>query len=626
MVSLKIWGMKRIVLLICISAAWIPGLLAQKGADSKMIKTPRSATVNVSDVKEDFHPSVVRVEAPFPGGNTEKAWLENQKAEMAAKYRQPDANQKVDSTAASPWLGDKMISNQVINGVPNDNDMAISNGGKIVSVINSNIYMHDEFGALLLGNLSLNAWSAGLNLTGSKFDPRALYDPIHDRFVITCLNGFTDSTSYVIVGFSQTNDPTGTWNLYALPGDPNQDSLWTDYPIMALTEHELFLTVNLLYNNQPWQTGFNQSICWQIDLDNAYAGDSLESRLWFNIQFGGRPVRNLCPVQAGAGPGGPNMYFMSNRNLSLGNDTVFIMEITDTMNAPGAQFLVDHGISNRQYSLPPNAVQQLNHQLATNDARWLDAFIENGNIQFVGNTLDTASGRCALYHGTVTDVTGARTVTGTIVANPDGDYGYPAIAWMGMNPADNDALIAINYAGPTATTRPGCGGIYYDGNGGYSPLVVAQSGVSYINAINGTDRWGDYAGAQRRYNENGVVWMAGTFGKSNRDPGTCVAEFHHPLIVGSEPVPANVAFETKAYPNPTVDMMSVELTLEADAFLDISIWDVEGKRVKTLIRDLVRSGTNRFSLSTSPLAAGTYFLRITDGDRIVGEKKIVKLK
>ena len=46
MVSLKIWGMKRIVLLICISAAWIPGLLAQKGADSKMIKTPRSATVN----------------------------------------------------------------------------------------------------------------------------------------------------------------------------------------------------------------------------------------------------------------------------------------------------------------------------------------------------------------------------------------------------------------------------------------------------------------------------------------------------------------------------------------------------------------------------------------------------
>ncbi|MEY3442038.1 MAG: hypothetical protein RLZZ519_319, partial [Bacteroidota bacterium] len=532
----------------------------------------------------------------------------------------------VDSTAASPWRGDNFISNQVINGVPNDNDMAISNGGKIISVINSNIYMHDEFGASLQANLSLNAWSAPLGLTGSKFDPRALYDPIHDRFIIACLNGFTDSTSYVILGFSQTNDPTGNWNLYALPGDPNLDSLWTDYPIMALTENELFLTVNLLYNNQPWQTGFNQSICWQMDLDNAYSGDSLQSRLWFNIQFGGKPVRNLCPVQGGSAPAGPNLYFMSNRNLTAGNDTVFIMEITDTMNAPGAQFLVDYGITNVQYSLPPNAMQALNLQLATNDARWLDAFIENGNIQFVGNSLDTASGRCGLYHGTVTDVTGARTVTGTILANPNGDYGYPAIAWMGMNPADNDALLAINYAGPTTIDKPGCGGIYYDGNGNYSPMVVAKAGLSYINAISGTDRWGDYTGVQRRYNENGVVWMAGTYGKANRDPGTCVAEFHHPTIVGAEAEPLPATFEATAFPNPTVDMMSVELVLQADAFLDISVYDNQGRLVKTLIRDLVRTGRNRFSFSTSPLAAGTYFLRISDGQQLLAEKKIVRLK
>ncbi|HEX2900841.1 MAG TPA: hypothetical protein VHS96_14055, partial [Bacteroidia bacterium] len=245
--------MKKQLLLFCMVLAWVPALMGQKGAESRLVKTPLQATVNMREIKEDFHPLMVRLEAPFPGGNSEKAWLAAEKERLMARYQPPALNaQKVDSTAPSPWMGDNFATNHVINGVPNDNDMAISNGGKIVSVINSNIYMHDEYGATLMANVSLDAWSAALNLNGDKFDPRALYDPIHDRFIIACLNGFLNTTSYVVVGFSQTNDPTGTWNLYALPGDPNLDTLWTDYPIMALTEHELFLTGNLLYNNQPW--------------------------------------------------------------------------------------------------------------------------------------------------------------------------------------------------------------------------------------------------------------------------------------------------------------------------------------------------------------------------------------
>jgi hypothetical protein len=616
--------MRKIGLLSCLLL--LGGIaLGQNGATSKAMRLPLRGTVDVRAVHADYQPLLVRLEAPQPDGNSEKAWLAARKEQLAALRQEPFPSvNKVDSTAPSPWMGDNFQSNQVINGVPNDNDMAISNGGKVVSVINSNIYMHDATGAAI-GNLSLDAWAAPLGITGSKFDPRALYDPNHDRFVIACLNGFTDSTSYVIVGFSQTNDPAGAWNLYALPGDPNNDSLWTDYPIMALSAHELFLTGNLLYNDQPWQTGFNQSICWQIDLDSAYAGGTLDTRLWFNVQFGGAPIRNLCPIQAGSSPTGNNMYLLSNRNFTTGNDTVFIMEITDTLNAAGAQLLVDYGISNAQYSLPPNAVQQFNYQLATNDARWLDGFIENGNIQFVGNCRDNATGRAAFYHGVIADVTGARTVVGRVIGYPDGDYGYPAIAWMGMAGSDNDALLAINYCGTTAATRPGCGGIYYNGNGNYSPLAIARGGASYIDALTGLDRWGDYTGVQKKYDESGVVWMAGTFGKSNRLPGTWIAEFHHPSIVGLPTAPFDNGIEVTAYPNPTPDMLFVEFTLESDAFLDISIWDAQGRVVKTLVRDLVRAGKSRLSFSTGPLANGAYTLRIQEGDRLINAQPIVKL-
>lgn len=618
--------MRKTLLLVSCLTLVACHLHAQGGADSKLMRHPRAGVVNVSKVAVDFHPSVMRIEAPYPGGNSEKAWLAQYKQGLEAKRKPPmEGAFKVDSTAPSPWLGDNFQSNQVINGVPNDNDMAISNGGKIVSVINSNLYMHDADGTYLT-SLSLDAWSATLGLNGSKFDPRALYDPHHDRFVVACLNGFTDSTSWVIIGFSQTNDPTAGWNLYALPGDPNNDSLWTDYPIMALTKDELFLTGNLLYNDQPWQTGFNQSICWQIDLDSAYAGGTLDSRLWFNVTFGNGKVRNLCPLQGGSSPAGPNLYLVSNRNFSTGNDTVFIMEITDTIHGANPQFLVGHGISDVQYSLAPNALQQFNYALATNDARWLDGFVENDIAHFVGNCLDSTTGRPAFYHGTISDLSGQRAVKGRVVGFPGGDYGYPAISWMGMSPADNDALIAINYCGPSASLRPGCGGIYYDGAGGYSPLTVAKAGLSYIDALIGQlDRWGDYTGVQLKYDSPGVVWMAGTFGKANRTPGTWIAEFHHPSIVGTQPQPDASGFDASTYPNPTLDMSTLEFQLEADAFLTIEVLDAQGRLVRTLLRDLVRAGRSRVQFSTNPLAPGVYFLRISDGARVLAHKRIVRL-
>jgi hypothetical protein len=604
---------------------WIGiGSVGAQNPTSHLVKVPRSGTVNVQSIKVDYRPLLTRMEAPYPDGNSEKARIARQKdALLAGRHEAGTEAQKVDSTAPSPWMSTNFQTNQVIQGVPNDNDMAVSDDGKIVSVINSNIYMHDATGAAL-ANISLDAWCNSLGVTGDKFDPRTLYDPIHDRFVIVCLNGFTDSTSYVIVGFSQTNDPAAAWNLYALPGDPNGDSLWTDYPIIALTEDELFLTVNLLYNDQPWQTGFNRSIVWQMDLDSAYLGGTLQTRLWDSINFGNAPIRNLCPMQGGSTPMGPNMYFLSNRNFATGNDTVFILEITDTMNAPGVALSIGYGITDRQYAMAPNAMQQFNQQLATNDGRWLDGFLENGNLQFVGNCLDTATGRAGFYHGTVTDVAGARTVTGKVIGYPNGDYGYPAIGWMGMSPTDNDALIAINYTGTTAAQRAGCGAIFSDGFGNYSPMVVAHVGMNYIST-GGVNRWGDYTGIQRRYNAQGEVWMAGTFGKSNRLPGTWIAEFHHPAIVAVEPVEAST-FDPVAFPNPTSDMMFLEFSLDTDRFLDISICNVDGQVVKTLRRDLVRAGKNRISYSTQPLSQGTYFLRITDGERLIATERIVKVQ
>jgi hypothetical protein len=583
---------------------------------------PKAGEVRVSDIREDFRPKLQLLEAPTPDGKSEKAALAQLKAQMAATYSDANpASNKTTATAPSPWMGDNFRSNIIIDGVPNDNDMAISNGGKIVSVINSNIWMQDSTGAAL-ATVSLDAWAAPLGLLGSKFDPRALYDPIHDRFVIVCLNGFTDSTSYVIAGFSQTNDPTGSWNLYALPGDPRGDSLWTDYPIMAITPHELFLTANLLYNNQPWQTGFARSLCWQIDLDSAYAG-SLTTNLWDSVYYGNRPVRNLCPIQGGSYPAGTGIYLLSNRNLSPSNDSLWIMRISDTIGAPGLQMTVNLARTNVPYGFPPNAMQQFNQQMATNDARWLDGFIENDQIQFVGNTRDSSTGRAGLYHGIIRNVSTAPVVEGHILGNADGSYGYPGIAWMGMTPGSNEALIGLNYVGTTVQNHPGCGAIYYDGQGDYSLRVVARAGSGYINALSGTERWGDYMGIQHRYNQPGVVWLAGTWGVSNHDPATWIAEFHHPSVVGL--AAAQPAVEVSASPNPVADRVALEFSLAEDDFVEIALYNLQGVRQRIFLRDRAQAGLNRFVFSTEPLSAGLYYIRVTTQGGQSFSERIVKM-
>ena len=55
--------------------------------------------------------------------------------------------------------------------VPNDNDVAISNDGMIVSVINSTINIYTETGEELYV-VSLSAFSDTLDILESDFDPR----------------------------------------------------------------------------------------------------------------------------------------------------------------------------------------------------------------------------------------------------------------------------------------------------------------------------------------------------------------------------------------------------------------------------------------------------------------------
>ncbi|HNV98918.1 MAG TPA: hypothetical protein PKL06_06100, partial [Chitinophagales bacterium] len=348
------------------------------------ITAPVPVTVDLQKLHDDFAPIFFSTEMPPQGSTGYRRHLIDLKDSLYGDVITPKGpaafRTQTDITAPeilSGWEGNIMTAY-----VPNDNDLAISNDGIIVSVMNSNIYMYDSLGTMLF-TTSLAAFADTLGIVDGKFDPKVMYDPRADRFVLLFLAGFDPENTYIIIGFSQTEDPTGAWNLYALPGNPKDNNRWTDFPMFALTEEELFLTINLIIPDEPWQTGFSETLIWQMSLDNGYNAEPLDAIFWDSIYFGGAPIRNLNPVKGGSTTYGPDMYFLSNRNFAEVNDTIFMVHITGTLDDPTTELEVNFSRSNLSYRVPPQARQYSTNIFDTNDGRVLGSFYENGQIQFV---------------------------------------------------------------------------------------------------------------------------------------------------------------------------------------------------------------------------------------------------
>ncbi len=591
----------------------------------------KQAVVNLGAITHDYQPALMLKEMPKQG------------AKKMVMYNYPvskekNAGQKSTSTVtvATPVKAQNFFGNPFSVSTPNDNDMAISDSGMIISVVNTNIYVKNNVTNVAFPNKSLAAFTTPINNKHQEFDPKVMYDPKSDKFVLVCLVGFVDTTSKIIVGFSQTNNPNGNWNLYSLPGNPLNNNLWSDYPMISMTEKELFLSINLLYNDSTWQAGFVETLVWQIKKENGYSGVPLTTSLHSNIKFNGKAIRNLCPVKGGSKLYSPNMYFVSNRNLASQNDTVFLVNVTDTIGAPGATVTVKALTSNQPYFFPPDGRQTIATQsLATNDCRNLGAFYENNKIQYVHNTNNPSNNHVTLYYGTISNPqSSSPTVTGYIIPNDTMDFAYPNISYAGKSNTDNTAMITFNHS--SDKVFPGCSAIQTDGAGNFSSVLRIKNGATYVNLLTSNqERWGDYSGSQRKYNNPGEIWMSGyyAYSYSSGFPHAHGAWITQLMVdttkavdttnyVGLNTLKADANAAT-LYPNPARDIFTIEFSLPAPEYLSFELYDANGKLVEVLLRDWVKTDKNLFSFKTQELPKGVYFLRIAGNKVTRIDKKIV---
>jgi hypothetical protein len=322
--------------------------------------------------------------------------------------------------------------------------------------------------------------------------------------------------------------------------------------------------------------------------------------------------------------------------------------------------------------------------LQTNDARVLGALLHEGEIRFVANTLNTSTGFSSVYFGKVENPDAEPRITGQIIGNELLDYGYPNLAFSGNETCDTEWLIGFNYTSPDSFPGIACIYVDNEGNIS-EPTVLKNGENNVDRLSGGYERWGDYFGMQTRFNQPGNVYTAGFYALFNRKNGTWMSELISPdtsqfyisvqeggqagdckgtftvstfgasgaadyfwngtagtsvysSACEGDTVELNVrdargctqsitlvAFASTQvntlFPNPVVDRLNIQFSLEKAATVQAEIYDAAGKKIADLVQSQAQSGLNEIQFNLDPLAQGLYFLRLSaDGKEFLTER------
>lgn len=499
-------------------------------------------------------------------------------------------------------------------GVPNDNHMAISNSGVIVNVVNSWVTILSEDGKFLMTKSLTAIVQGALGRLDRTYDPKVIYDPAANRFILTFLQGTTSNDTRIIIGFSKTDDPTASWNFYQLEGNPFGGEYWSDYPIIAQNEEDFFVTINILRDNSSWQEGFTQSLIWQVNKEDGYQGAELRNILWADIRFGAKPVWSICPVQPAEGATEKDMFLLSVRPADRMNDSLFMHYISNTVASGKARYSLKVLKTPKTYGLPPSALQPAaGFMLQTNDCRVLSGMYHEGRIQYVQTTAVPNSLRSGIFHGMVDDVYTKPEIHAEYIYSDTADYGYPSIAFAGTSDDEQSSLITFSHTSENAF--PGTSVVAFNrinyGAKIYSPVARIKEGEGLINSFipqDDQERWGDYTQVQRRYNAPGEMWVCGSFGNKSNLNGTWISALKvkgplNPIVrngINAFPVPAGESVTL------TFDAGNGNKTLQTE----INLFSTDGRLVKNYGSRILKNINQKLVLNLSDVQPGMYFIEV----------------
>jgi len=436
-----------------------------------------------------------------------KAKKTAQKIEASKKLAgQVPPGESDKSVADIPVVLTSFEANQFDTWSPPDNEMAISTNGYIVSVINSAFSYYDRDGNALLSDLTYGNFLSQLGISNFLFDPKVLYDPVAERFIMVVLSGNNSTSSQVVVAFSVAEDPSEGWNIYTFGGD-YLDGNWFDYPNIGISANDLFISGNLFTNDDD----FDQTVLLQIKKENGYQGTDMEWEYFNDVSNDEGAAFTVVPLSHGYDEEyGPGVFMVSTRGF--GGENVWLYEVTDSVNAD--QTLNAFTIPTTLYEAAGSALQQGSTSvIGTGGCRIRNGFYSNGFVHFVfGFDLNFTSYSAVRYTRINVETLEEENASFGI-ANMD--CAYPSIIPFGMDSSSEEVM--IGFLNSNQFIYPQMSVVHCDGDLNFSEHAVVKTGEAPITTLGGANqRWGDYSGGGRMPGADYPnAWFVGCYGKDD---------------------------------------------------------------------------------------------------------------
>lgn len=423
--------------------------------------------------------------------------------------------------ADAPPLATSFIGQTDNNTTIPPDTMGAVGPSHVFSMLNSGRTIYNKSGGLVSAQISLASFFSALG-TGigqparSPFDPRVEYDQYDNRWVAACVGFANDgsATAWLLVAMSQTNNPTGAWNLYAIPIHVGVHvGHWLDFPGLGLDYHNVVITGNVFVQGG----GSVHADTYVISKASLMAG---AGPLVLGVDYslfhspcgsGGLNGFSFQPCHTyGQTSGNSVNYLMDQGWYDTGLPTLRFIRVT-TVNGIGAaatldcmgdqNFVLVNGYNfNRLDATQPGGCSAIN----TNDTRLRDrGVVRNGKIFFTHHVGNGAPAATPSPPATRAEVRWYEVDPAAVVSpglpNQQGAIGHATLAYYFPSIAvSGSECVMLGFSASDASTF--AGGYYTARNAGDAPGTMQSVSTlkvgedTYLKRFGGTrNRWGDYS-------------------------------------------------------------------------------------------------------------------------------------
>lgn len=358
---------------------------------------------------------------------------------------------------------------------------------ELMVALNSNYVIQRKSDGALLSRVSMDAFWKPVG-AHHPFDPRVLYDPYSDRWLVSAGDDPLLASSKILYGISETGDPLGRWHLYSLPAD-RSGATWADFPTLGFSRNTVAIGLNMFATNALTYVRGRLIV---LDYASLRAGGD-GSPVDVNVPdgFALQPASTYSSTET-------TLYVVEHLDSFAGTYRLWSLDGSKLSLVGGAPKVNPLG----RWTTPSagNVLpQERGGGIDSGDARIGNAVFRDGHVYYAQTIGGPQSERSSAQW--VELDTNGNFVQGGRIDDPSANpwngghsYAFPSIAVnaehdviMGFSEFESDDFVDAGYAYREGTDPP---------NTMRAPVTLKDGEGPYTKYRAGRNRWGDYSSSQ----------------------------------------------------------------------------------------------------------------------------------